>query len=217
MSDEQPVFDEQTWAQLPAFIEHLPEPLYLIVWGDEAASQQEREAMRLCRALAERFDNLQFRSLPQRINYPYWPVIGVMRGTPEAYDDVGVRLVGLPAGYQMTSFITAMQAVAFQGSALEAKTRIQLHGLQQEVKLELITAVSNESGPLMAQPIFNIAAFSPHIRAYLIMGDMFPQAAWKHSVFAYPHLTINGRVHIQGVVSEEVIVQHIARAVSETG
>ncbi|MCB8987982.1 MAG: hypothetical protein H6661_09580 [Ardenticatenaceae bacterium] len=213
MSHEQDVFDAETWAQLPAFIEHLPEPLYLIAWGDETASEREKEAVRLCQTLASRFGNVEFQALPQRINYPYWPVIGVMRGTREEYEDVGVRLVGLPAGYQMTSFIAAMQAVAFQGSALEAKTRIQLHKLQNDVNLELITAVTDESGPLMAQPIFNMAAFSPHIRAFLIMGDMFPQANWKHSVFGYPHLTINGRVHIQGVVSEEVIVQHIAKAI----
>lgn len=213
MTNEQHIFDAETWEQLPAFIEHLPTHLHLIVWGDENASQREKEAVQLCRTLADRFANVSFRALPQRINYPYWPVIGVMRGAPEAYEDVGVRLVGLPAGYQMTSFITAMQAVAFQGSGLEAKTRIQLHTLKDDVNLELITAVTNESGPLMAQPIFNMAAFSPHIRAYLLMGDMFPQAAWKYSVFAYPHLVINGRVHLQGIASEETIVQHIAKAV----
>lgn len=213
MTNEQHIFDAETWEQLPAFIEHLPAQLHLIVWGDENASQREKEATQLCRTLADRFANVSFQALPQRINYPYWPVIGVMRGAPEAYEDVGVRLVGLPAGYQMTSFITAMQAVAFQGSGLEAKTRIQLHTLKDDVTLELITAVTNESGPLMAQPIFNMAAFSPHIRAYLLMGDMFPQAAWKYSVFAYPHLVINGRVHLQGIASEETIVQHIAKAV----
>lgn len=211
----QTIFDDETWAQLPALLEHLPERLHLIVWGDENASQREKEAVTLCRTLAERFDNLTFQALPQRINYPYWPVIGVMRGTPDAYEDVGVRLVGLPVGYQMTSFITAMQAVAFRGSALEGKTRILLHPLQEEVTLELITAADNESGALMAHAIFNMAAAHPKIRSYLIMGDMFPQANWKYSVFAYPHLVINGRVHLQGIADQETIVRHIALAVKK--
>ncbi len=213
MSDEQQIFDDETWAQLPSFLEHLPEPIYLIVWGDEKASLREQEAARLCRTLAEHFDVIQFQMLPQRINYDYWPVIGVMRGTQEEYVDVGVRIVGLPAGYQMTSFITAMQAVSFQGSTMEAKTRIQLHNLADDVVLELITAVDDETGALMAQPIFNMAAVNSHIRAHLIMGDNFPQAIWKHSVYSLPHLVINGRVHVEGVVDEEMIVQHIAKAV----
>ncbi len=213
MSNEQQIFDDETWAQLPSFIEHLPEPLYLIMWGDEHASPREKEVARLCRTLADHFDVIQFQMLPQRINYPYWPVIGVMRGTQDEYEDVGVRLVGLPAGYQMTSFITAMQAVAFQGSTLEAKTRIQLHNLAEDVRLELITAVDDEAGALIAQPIFNMAAVNKHIRAHLIMGDNFPQAIWQNSVYSLPHLVINGRVHISGVVDEETIVQHIAKAV----
>jgi alkyl hydroperoxide reductase subunit AhpF len=211
----QTIFDDKTWAQLPALLEHLPEPLHLIVWGDETASRREKEAAALCRALAERFAGFSSQVLPQRINYPYWPVIGVMRGTPEVYEDVGVRLVGLPAGYQMTSFVTALQAVAFRGSALEAKIRIQLHKLNEEVILELITAVDNESGALMAQPIFNMAAAHHKIRSYLIMGDMFPQANWKYSVFAYPHLVLNGRVHLQGIADQETIVRHIALAVKQ--
>ena len=215
MSDKQTIFNDETWAQLPAFLEHLPQPIYLIVWGDENASPAEKEAARLCRTLAERFDTIQFRMLPQRINYPYWPVIGVMRGTVEEYLDVGVRLVGLPSGYQMTSFITAMQAVAFQGSTLEAKTRIQLHNLADEVILELVTAVDDEAGPLMAQPLFNMAAVNEHIRTYLIMGDMFPQALWKYSVYHLPHLVINSRVHLEGVVDQETIVKHIAAAVKK--
>ena len=211
----QTIFDAETWAQLPALLEHLPVPLYLIVWGDETASQREKDAVALCRTLADRFDGIHFQALPQRISYPYWPVMGVMRGAPEAYEDVGVRLVGLPTGYQMTSFITAMQAVAFRGSALEGKTRIQLHPLQDEVTLELITAADNESGALMAHAIFNMAAAHPKIRSYLIMGDMFPQANWKYSVFAYPHLVINGRVHLQGIADQETIVRHIAMAVKK--
>ena len=213
MNDEQQVFDDETWAQLPSFLQYLPEPIYLIVWGDESASLREKEAARLCRTLADHFDVIQFQMLPQRINYPYWPVIGVMRGTQADYEDVGVRIVGLPAGYQMTSFITAMQAVAFQGSTMGPKTRVQLHKLADAVTLELITAVDDETGALMAQPIFNMAAVNPHIRATLIMGDNFPQALWKHSVYHLPHLVINGRVHVEGVVDEEAIVKHIAKAV----
>ncbi|MCZ7673498.1 MAG: hypothetical protein M5U34_43460 [Chloroflexi bacterium] len=179
---------------------------------DEQASQAEKEAARLCLHLAERFEVIQFRMLPQRINYAYWPVIGVMRGTVDDYTDVGVRLVGLPSGYQMTSFISAMQAVSFQGSTLAVKTRIQLRTLAEAVILELVTAVDDESGPLMAQPLFNMAAVNEHIRTYLIMGDMFPQALWKYSVYNLPHLVINSRVHIEGVYDEEAIVQHIAKA-----
>ena len=36
-------FDEETWAQLPELLEHLPEPVHIIMWGDPAASEAEKE------------------------------------------------------------------------------------------------------------------------------------------------------------------------------
>ncbi len=163
--DNENPFDEETWAQLPALLAHLPEPVHIVVWGDETAVARDAEAVRLCQTLAAHFDAITTQTLPRRVNYDYWPVLGIMRGTQEAYEDVGVRMIGLPDGFQMTSFITAVQAVSFQGRTAAAVTRIQLAKLAQDVSLEVITAADNEAGALMTQPLFNMAVKSsalPH-------------------------------------------------------
>ena len=136
-----------------------------------------------------------------------------MRLSDDEPVDYGVRIVGLPAGYQMTSLIAAIQSVSFQASTSEAKTRIQLHRLSSPVNLELFTAAHDQSGPLMAKSIFSMAVFSEYIRAFLIMADAFPRAAMRYSVGEVPHLVINGRRHIQGVVDEDHIVEQIARVI----
>jgi len=213
LNDTENPFDAETWAQLPEFLEHLPEPVHLVVWGDETAALRDKQAAILCRALARRFANIQFQMLPRRVNYDYWPVIGVMGGVAEDWRDFGARIIGLPDGYQMTSFITAIQAVAFRGAAAETLTRIQLAKLKQEVQLELFVAADNEAGALMAQPLFNMAVANPHIRAFMVMADQFTTAVNRYSINYLPHTVINGRVHIEGVVDEETILRHIARAI----
>lgn len=205
-------FDSETWAQLPALLDHLPEPVHLVVWADETFPH-DAEAVRLCRVLAAHFDGISTQTLPRRVNYDYWPVLGIMHGTPEGYKDVGVRLIGLPNGYPMTSFIAAVQAVSFRGMTSEALTRIQLSKLQKEVRVEVITAADNEAGALMAQPLFNMAVVSPHVRVFMIMADQFPVIVERYSVNYLPHTVVNGRVHIEGVVNEKEILQHIARAI----
>lgn len=214
MKAERPLFDQETWASLPGFFDMLPEPVRLHVWGDEQASQAEWEAARLARTLGQHFASIDYRLLPRRINYPYYPVIGVMALDREADEaiDYGVRFIGLPAGFQMTSLVAAIQSVAFKGMTSEAKTRIQLHRLEQEVRLELITSAEDEAGSVMAHRVFNMAIVSPWIRSFLIMGDAFPEALIRYSVTHIPHLVINDRVHLEGVVEEEVILQHIAKA-----
>lgn len=215
MENKIPQFDDATWEMLPSFFDHLPEPVLLNIWGDENGSDTEREALLLASRVSDRFDTIDHQLLPRRIDFPYYPVIGVMRIADGEPIDYGVRIIGLPAGYQMTSLIAAVQSVSFQGSTADATVRIQLHRLESPVNLELFTAAHDQSGPLVAQSIFNMAVFSEHIRAFLIMADAFPRAAMRYSVGEVPHLVINGRSHIQGVVDENKIVEQIARVLKE--
>jgi alkyl hydroperoxide reductase subunit AhpF len=213
MNEIQRRFDNETWAQLPQFFDNLPEPVRLTVWGEEEGSPEEREAVILGRALAGRFSHIHFNLRPRRINYSYYPVIGVMAEAEPEPVDYGLRLIGLPAGYQMTSLVAAIQAVSFRGMSLAARTRIRLHKLSRPVTIEMVTAAADEGGGLVAHLIFNMAVISPHIRSYLIMGDAFPDAVIRYSVSYIPHLIINGRVHVSGVIDEDELLKHIGRAV----
>jgi alkyl hydroperoxide reductase subunit AhpF len=206
-------FDETTWEQLPDFLEKLPEPVQLNIWGDPEASQAEAEAFNLARTLKERFQNIDFIQLPRRINFHYYPVFGVMGIGEENAVDYGVRIIGLPTGYQMTSLIAGIQCVSFRGMTSEARSRILLHKLEQEVSVEIISSAEDEGGALMAQIAFNMADASPKLRSYLIMGDQFSDALLRYSVSYLPHTVIDGRVHIDGVVAEKELLEQIAKAI----
>lgn len=212
--EERPIqFDEETWASLPDYLSHLPEAVRLHVWGDENASPSEREAVELARMLSNRFENIDYKLLPRRINYNYYPVIGIMRLDGEEAIDLGLRFIGLPAGFQMTSLISAIQSVAFRGMTSEATTRIQLKKLKNEVSLELITSAEDEAGTVMAHRACNLAVASPWIRTYVIMGDAFPEVVIRYSINRVPHLVINRRVHLEGIVDEKAILEHIATSI----
>lgn len=206
-------FDEETWAQLPALFEKLPEPVHIIMWGDPAESEAEKETAVLLQSLSERFTQLTSQILPRRINYDFYPVLGIMGGPADDWHDFGVRLIGLPNGFAMTSFVTAVQAVSFRGMTLEAMSRIKLKQLNQPVNIELFSAADNEAGALMAQPLFNMAVVNENIRTFFIMTDQFPTAVDRYSLNFLPHMVINSRVHMEGVVDEAEILRQIATAV----
>jgi alkyl hydroperoxide reductase subunit AhpF len=206
-------FDAETWDQLPSYFDKLPIPIRLHVWGDGQATPAEGEAIRLAKMLDERFDQIDHRVLPRRINYPYYPVIGILRVEDAVAVDHGLRIIGLPSGYQLTSLIAAIQCLAFRASTSEATTRIQLSRLAQAVDIEVLTSAEDQRGPLLAQAAFNMAVFSPMIRTFLIVTDSFPDALVRYSVNALPHTVINGRTHIEGLVDEQGLLEHIAAAV----
>lgn len=214
--DDKPIqFDQETWASLPDYLSHLPEPVRLHIWGDEEASHSEHEAAELARTLNKRFENIDYKLLPRRINYNYYPIIGIMRLEGDEAIDHGVRFIGLPAGYQITSLVSAIQSVSFRGMTSEAKTRIQLAKLKDEVTLELITSAEDEAGTMMAHRVCNLAVVSPWIRTYVIMGDAFPEAVIRYSINRIPHLVINERVHLEGIVDENTILEQIAFSVQK--
>ena len=216
MDDISHPFDAETWAQLPELLENLPEPVHIIMWGDPAESVAEKETAVLLQSLTERFSQLSTQTLPRRINYDFYPVLGVMGGPANDWHDFGVRLIGLPNGFAMTSFITAVQAVSFRGMTLEAMTRIKLKQLSKPVNIELFSAADNEAGALMAQPLFNMAVVNEHIRTFLVMADQFPTAVDRYSLNYLPHMVLNGRVHMEGVVDEAEILKQISIAVKSS-
>jgi hypothetical protein len=206
-------FDEETWRQLPDFLAHLPEPVCLHVWGDEAGSPAEAEAARLVERLAGVApERLSFRLFPRRVNYRYYPVIGVMAGKAEAATDPGLRIIGLPVGVQTTSLVAAIQAVAFRGQTLEPITRLQLHklALETDVAIELLTSAEDEAGAVAAKAVFGAAAASKRVRAFLIMTDFFPEAAQLYSAAYLPRVVINRRIHFDGAPDEAELVRQIA-------
>ena len=207
-------FDDDTWRQLPDFLGNLPEPVCLHVWADAAGEPAEREAARLAATLAARFPRLSYRLFPRRENYPYYPVIGIMGGTADESRDDGLRLIGLPIGYQMTSLIAAIQAVAFRGQTLEPATRIRLSRLPAgaEVTIEVLTAADDEWGGVAAKAAFGMAAADARVRAFLIVTDFFPEAAARYSAATLPHVVINRRVHYSGAPDETALLRHIALA-----
>lgn len=213
-------FDEATWQQLPDFLGNLPEPVCLYVWGDPHAGGAEMEAARLVELLANRFpDRLSFRFSPRHANYPYYPIIGLMAGTGEAATDLGLRIIGLPIGLQMTSLIAGIQAVAFRGQTLEPLTRLKLHRLftatPADVNIEILTSAEDEAGAVTAKAVFGAAAAFERVRAYLTVTDFFPEAARRYSAIHLPHVVINQRIHFNGLLEEKNLVRQIALALAD--
>jgi hypothetical protein len=47
------------------------------------------------------------------------------------------------------------------------------------------------------------------------MTDQFPEALTRYSVNYLPHVVINNRVHIDGMIEEEALLRQVALAVKQ--
>jgi hypothetical protein len=203
---------ESLMRSLEEFLGHLPRPTRLVVYADAEGRWSEREAINLGQMLGDTFDNISFEHRPRRPNYDFWPVIAVMGLEVDEEIDLGLRIIGLPVGVQITSLVGAIQAMAFRGQQLEPLTRIRLAKLPAKVDIELVTHGGDETGAVMAGRCFSFAAASDKIRTFLIMADDFPTVLDRHGVHEMPHAVLNNNVHIEGEIDEDGLLRHLAKA-----
>ncbi len=215
MSDNAPEAAPPDWSELAPFLEHLPRDVHLALWGDPEGSGVEAEAARLASGLCATFARLTWSQRPRRPNYDFYPVIGVMGGQEDSEEDLGLRLIGLPAGVQLTALLGAIQAVAFSGQHVEARARIQLSRMPASAIVEVITDAQDEAGASLATAAFGLAVCSPRLSVFQIMADQFPVVRHKYNVLELPHTVINGRVHIAGPADDRAILKHLAAALRD--
>ena len=71
--------NEAMRVKLSPFLEKLPEPVVLYVWGDEAGTQWEAEAYKLGRALAHEFPQVKLELRPRPPFSSLSPILGVFQ------------------------------------------------------------------------------------------------------------------------------------------
>lgn len=217
MSEETAVyynlFNEEMWAELDNALLNLPNPVQLLMYGFEEASEGEGQTAVLCQALAHRYEKINYTRRPRRKTYKFYPVLAINGGEEKDNIDYNVRIIGWPSGIQVTSLITAIQIVSLQGQTVDPMIRTQLRKLTREVQFELLTDANDEGGVLVAKQILGMAVESEHIKVYIVMVDQFADAVIRYSVNSLPHLVINGRIHLEGIPDDRTLIEHMATAI----
>lgn len=206
-------FTEETFEILGGFLDNLPKKVRLVVHASVQNSCTEENTVELCEVLAERFGPIEFKNKPRIAEFPWHPIIAV-NGIDEKGKDIdyNIRFFGHPAWYQINSLIGAIQAVAFNGMTLDAKTRIQLSRLTKDVALETFTAPEDEAGVVMSTLICNLAVVAPSISAYVCMINDFPALVPQYSIYSIPHTIINKNHHLEGVYKESKFLKAISKS-----
>lgn len=198
--------------KLAPFLEKLPEPVVLYVWGDETATLWEAETYKLGRALAHEFPQVTLELRPRAPFSHHHPVLGAFQLDGGELKDHGIRIIGSPVGYQIMTVVAAIQAIAFRGSQLEGKARINAHRIPQEVHIQMYTTADDELGPAMSATLCNMAVISPYVQVEIIMADIFPDISMRFDPTGYPYTVINRKVHIRGLLDEDRVMEQIAAA-----
>lgn len=130
--------------------------------------------------------------------------------------DYGIHFYGIPAGYEFTSLINAIQLVGKRDSGLKAETRQRLAELKVPVAIDVFVTLNCPYCPMMVSLAHRFALESDLINANVIDAQEFPVLANYYDVMAVPKTVINQRHQFEGALPEERFLAEVLKGAGVT-
>lgn len=122
--------------------------------------------------------------------------------------DYGVRIYGIPYGYEIQTLIEAIVNVSRGKTDLSDKTKEILADIKAPVHIQVFVTLTCPHCPSAAAIAHKLAVESDMIRADVIDATEFPQLAQKYNVIGVPKIVINEKVEFIGAFNEDLFAEH---------
>ncbi len=215
---------EKDKAAVQTKLRRLSGPVKVVVFTQEMECQFCREARELMEEVAglsdrirlEVKDFMQDAAEAKRLGVDKIPAIAVLGGAPEggAERDYGLRLYGVPAGYEFISLLESLELAANGDSGLSPASREKLKAVRRPLPLQVFVTPTCPYCPRAVVLAFRLAVENPNISAAMVESTEFPHLANRYSVAGVPHTVIGESPQpMIGAYPEAAAVEMIVAAV----
>jgi len=123
--------------------------------------------------------------------------------------DYGVRIYGIPYGYELQTLISAVIGVSNGKTDLSDKTKTILADVKSPVHIQVFVTLTCPHCPAAASIAHKLAIESDMIKADVIDSSEFAVLAQKYAVIGVPKIIINEKVEFVGAFNEDLFAEHV--------
>ena len=123
--------------------------------------------------------------------------------------DYGVRIYGIPYGYELQTLVEAIVNVSKGTTDLSEKTKSILADVKAPVHIQVFVTLTCPHCPTAAAVAHKLAIESDMIKADVIEASEFPALAQKYNVIGVPKIVINEKVEFVGAFNEDLFAEHV--------
>ena len=123
--------------------------------------------------------------------------------------DHGVRIYGIPYGYELQTLIEAVINVSKGKTDVTDKTKQILAEVKAAVHIQVFVSLTCHHCPVAAAVAHKLAVESDLVRADVIDGSEFPHLAQKYAVVGVPKVVINEKIEFVGAFNEDLFAEHV--------
>jgi glutaredoxin-like protein len=197
------------------FKEKLVDPVHLVMFTQEMECRYCTETRSLVQEMAtlsdkisaDIFDFVADVQKAQEYGIDKIPAIAVIGKI-----DHGVRIFGIPYGYELQTLVDAITTVSRGTTDLSDKTKEIVKDIRNPVHIQVFVTLTCPHCPTAAAIAHKLAVQSDMIRADVIDAQEFPALAQKYSVIGVPKIVINETVEFTGAFNEDLFAEHAVLA-----
>jgi glutaredoxin-like protein len=125
-----------------------------------------------------------------------------------------IRFYGIPGGYQMESFLEAIEMVGTDSIDLHPRTVEQAAAISVPVRLQVFVNPKCPYCPAVVITANRLAMASQNISAEMIDIMEFPEVVSQYNVHGVPKVVINDSDYFEGVLPEDLYIEKIMKALT---
>lgn len=208
------LLNDQIREDVKAALAEVTNPVTFKVFSQPFECQYCKETRELVEEVAalsdhvsvEVYDFEKDKALAESLGIDKIPAIAVI-----GKKDYGVRMFGIPSGYEFGSLIESIKLVSEGDSGLAPDTRKQIAKLQKPIKIQVFITPTCPYCPRAVVLAFQMALESDLIQAHMVEVIEFPQLGNKYQVMGVPRTVIDETIHIEGAVPEPMLMKEFAK------
>ena len=203
---------EQLRSQLT---EEMEKPVKIIMFTQEVECSHCAETRQLVQELAvlndkikvEIYDFVADAGKAKEYRIDKIPVLAII-----GEKDYGVRIYGMPYGYELQTLIGAVINVSKGKTDISEKTKEILGEVKAPVHIQVFVTLTCPHCPIVATIAHKFAIENSSITADIIDVGEFPHLAQKYAVIGVPKIVINEKIEFVGALSEDLFAEHVVLA-----
>ncbi len=142
------------------------------------------------------------------------PAVAIVRGGEEP-KDYGIRLYGIPSGYEFGTLIEDINMVSKGDPGLSANTLAALAQLPGPIEIQVFVTPTCPHCPRAVLLGHKLAMASDKVKAAMVESTEFPHLANKYQVYGVPRTVVNDVIHVEGAVPESMLMDKMAALADE--
>lgn len=199
----------------------LTEPVKIIVFTQKMECQYCQETRMIAEEVASLSDKISVEvydfeahaEIAEEYNIDKIPATVIMRGGNQP-KDYGIRLFGIPSGYEFSTLIEDIMMVSKGESGLSAETKAWVANLTAPVHMQVFITPTCPYCPRAVILAHQLAMESDLIHSDMVEAIEFPHLSNKYHVQGVPRTVINETVHMEGAAPEMMLLGKLKEAVA---